>query len=477
MVETRKKYKKVEKLRNFQNSPKTFPNTLFDHVLHDYFDGKKLWPVHPRDSKKFHRNRKEFKFSKLSKNVSKIVQTCFDVIFSRFFGQCTLEGRDVEKFQRNAKTSQNSRYPNTFPKVFKQVLDLFWGFFSKKTAQCTLKGRNLEQFGKKSKTIWNFKSVQKRSLECPNMFWGDFIEIFCSVHPGGSRSRKISKNGKKIKFSKSRKTFPKVSKFVLRWFFRIFLDQCTLEIKNSKKESKKFEFLKLSKNVLKSFQTSFELVLRYFSEKNFAQCTLEGRNMKKHQKNGKTFICFSKCPKTFPEKVKHILNMLRGSFFGKNFCPVHPGWSKLAKNTKQWKNFETFKIVQKRTQKHCLIMFCMIISTEKKLCPVHPGDWKKFHRNRKELKFSKMSKNVSKIVQTCFDVIFSRFFGQCTLEGREVEKFQRNAKTSQNSRYPHTFPKVSKQVLNLFWGFFSKKSAQCTLEGRNLEKLKKNWKT
>ena len=82
-----------------------------------------------------------------------------------------------------------------------------------------------------------------------------------------------------------------------------------------------------------------------------------------------------------------------------------------------------------------------------------------------------MSKNVSKIVQTCFDVIFSKFFGQCTLEGREVEKFQRNAKTSQNSRYPNTFPKVSKQVLNLFWGFSRKNSAQSTLEGRNLEKL------
>ena len=132
VVETRKKHKKVEKLRNFKNSPRTFPKTLFKHVLFDYFDGKNLCPVHPGDSKKFHRNGKEFNFSKISKNVSKIVQTCFDVIFSNFFGQCTLEGREVEKFQRNAKTSQNSRYPNTFPKVSKQVLNLFWGFFSKK---------------------------------------------------------------------------------------------------------------------------------------------------------------------------------------------------------------------------------------------------------------------------------------------------------------------------------------------------------
>ena len=273
MVETRKKYKKVEKLQNFQNSPKTFPKTLFDHVLHDYFDGKKLCPVHPGDSKKFHRNRKEFKFSKMSKNVSKIVQTCFDVIFSRFFGQCTLEGRDVEKFQRNAKTSQNSRYPNTFPKVSKQVLNLFWGFFSKKKVpsapwrvetwknlrkieklnfffkmtkifpksvqtrfqhssrqfflvkkidQCTLEGRNFEKFEKQSKTIWNFKSVQKRSWKCPNKFWNCFEVIFFGkkypVHPGESKLGKTPKNEKLSIFQNAQKTFPKAIKHVLNLF-------------------------------------------------------------------------------------------------------------------------------------------------------------------------------------------------------------------------------------------------------------------
>ena len=175
VVETRKKHKKVEKLRNFQNSPRTFPKTLFKHVLFEYFDGKNLCPVHPGDSKKFHRNGKEFNFSKMSKNVSKIVQTCFDVIFSKFFGQCTLEGRDVEKFQKNAKTSQNSRYPNTFPKVSKQVLNLFWGFFSKKSAQCTLEGRNLKKLKKNWKTLVFFfkmtkifpKSVQTRFQQAP----------------------------------------------------------------------------------------------------------------------------------------------------------------------------------------------------------------------------------------------------------------------------------------------------------------------
>ena len=179
VVETRKKHKKVEKLRNFQNSPRTFPRTLFKHVLLDYFDGKNLCPVHPGDSKKFHRNGKEFNFSKMSKNFSKIVQTCFDVIFSKFLGQCTLEGREVEKFQRNAKTSQNSRYPNTFPKVSKQVLNFFWGFFSKKSAQCTLEGRNLEKLKKNWKTLVFFskwpKSFPKVFKHVFNMLWGSFF--------------------------------------------------------------------------------------------------------------------------------------------------------------------------------------------------------------------------------------------------------------------------------------------------------------
>ena len=311
-VETRKKYKKVEKLRNFQNSPRTFPKTLFDHVLHDYFDGKKLCPVHPGDSKKFHRNGKEFKFSKISKNVSKIVQTCFDVNFSKLFGQCTLEGREVEKFQRNAKTSQNSRYPNTFPKVSKQVLNLFWGFSRKKSAQCTLEGRNLEKFEKKSKTIWNFKSVQKCSWKCPNKFWN-----------------------------------------------------------------------------------CFEVIL---SEKN-AQCNLVSRNLEKLQKT-KNFQFF-KMPKKRSQKQSNMFwTCFEVFFLEKNFCPVHPGWSKISKNTKKWKNCETLKFLQKRSQKHCLSMFCLIISTEKS-----SAQWtletQKNPQESKRLKKFKIPKNVIKIVQTC----------------------------------------------------------------------------
>ena len=60
------------------------------------------------------------------------------------------------------------------------------------------------------------------------------------------------------------------------------------------------------------------------------------------------------------------------------------------------------------------------------------------------------------------------------MEGRdskkEIEKF------SNFQKCPKTSPKVSKYVLNMFGGdFFKKKNfAQCTQEGRNLEKIQKN---
>ena len=213
-----------------------------------------------KNSKK---NRKQFEISKVSKKVPKSVQTCFEVISLKFFVHCTLEGREVEKFQKNGKTSEFSNWPKTFSNVSILVLR---GFFS------------------------NF---------------------YLPVHTGDQKFEQ---------------------------------------------KLKKIEVLKVSKNVLKSFQTSSELVLRSFS--------------------------------------------------GKNFCPVHPVWSKLAKNTKKWKNFETFKILQKRSQKHCLIMCCMIISTEKTL-PSAPWTLEKVPQKSKRIQFFK---NVQKRFQDCPNMFWCDFF-------------------------------------------------------------------
>ena len=251
------------------------------------------------------------------------------------------------------------------------------------------------------------------------MFWGDFLEVFCSLHPGGREVEKFQKNGKTSEFSNWPKTFSNVSILVLRGFFSNFYLPVHPGDQKFEQKLKKIEFLKVSKNALKVSKQVPNLFWGIFREKIFAQCTLGGRNSQKIQKSGKT----SKLSK-----------------FSKN-VPKNIVWACFA-----W------------------------LFRRKKAPPSEPWRLKKIHKNRKDFKFSKMSKNVSKIVQTCFDVIFSRFFGQCTLEGRDVEKFQRNAKTSQNSRYPNTFPKLSKQVLNLFWGFFSKKKCPVHPGGSKLGK-------
>ena len=176
----------------------------------------------------------------------------------------------------------------------------------------------------------------------------------------------------------------------------------------------------MSKNVLKSFQTSFELVLRYFSEKNIAQCTLEGRNMEKHQKNGKTFIYFSKCPKKFPEKLKQVLIMLRGSFFGKKIWPVtldgrnlEKFEKKIEKNLKFQKCPKTFLKVSKQVLKLFWGDFFG------KTCPVHPGESKlgKTPKNWKIFQFFKMpkkrSQKQSNMFWTCFEVSVSVKFVPC----------------------------------------------------------------
>ena len=250
--------------------------------------------------------------------------------------------------------------------MFSTCFEVF--FPVKKFAQCTLEGREIEKFQKMEKNS-NFQNPEKRFQKCPNLFWGDF--------------------------------------------FRTFLDQCNLEIKtcrNSKKKSKKIEFLKVSKNVLKSFQTSVELVLRYFS--------------------------------------------------GKKNCPVHPGGSKHGKTSEKWKNFHFFPNAQKRSPKSSNTFWtCFeVVFSVKKIWPVHPRGSKlgKIRKKyRKKFEISKVFKNVPKSVQTCFEVILSKFFVQCTLEDREVEKFQKNGKKIKFSKYRKTFPKVSKFLLRWFFPNFS----------------------
>ena len=92
--------------------------------------------------------------------VPKSVQTCFEHVLGRFFrksffAQCSLEGRFVEKFQKNQKLFKIAKKRKIVPKsvqtCFEYVLRRFFrkGFF----AQCSLEGRVVENFQKNEKTF------------------------------------------------------------------------------------------------------------------------------------------------------------------------------------------------------------------------------------------------------------------------------------------------------------------------------------
>ena len=398
----KRKTSKLSKLS--ENVPKNIVWECFDWV----FRRKTLCPVHTGDSKKIHKNRKDFKVPKSPKTFPKVSKLIWGIFFRNFLAQCNLEIEFCKNSKKKRKKIDFSKVSKTFLEVSKQVSNLFWGNFLGKNYPVH-PGRS--KLGKTSKN-WKTFIFSK----CPNTFPKVFKHVFNMprgifsgekfrlVHPGGSRSRKkIQKNGNKSHFFKIPKNISKSVQICFELiFFELFLTSAPWRSKLAeiRKKIEKIEFLRVSKNVLKSFQTSVELVLRFFSgnkycpvqpggskhgktsekRKNFhffqnAQkrspkssntfwtCfelvfsvktnwpvhpwgSKLGKNRKKNRKNLKT----RKCPKTFLKVSKQVLNLFWGDFFGKN-CPVHPGESKLGKTPKNWKNLQFFKMPKKRSQK------------------------------------------------------------------------------------------------------------------------------
>ena len=136
-VEAWKKLKKT-KVRNFQNSPKTFPKNIVWESFDWFFRRKKLCPVHPGDSKKFHRNLKEYKFSKTRKTFPKVSKLALGNFFEFFLPTAPWRVETWKKSKKNEKKMIFRKRPKTFLKVSKEVLNLFVCNFSEKHAQCTL---------------------------------------------------------------------------------------------------------------------------------------------------------------------------------------------------------------------------------------------------------------------------------------------------------------------------------------------------
>ena len=196
----------------------------------------------------------------MSKNDPKSVQTNFKLVLRKFSRKklpCAPWNVQTGKNFKKLENFQFSKCPNTFPKVFKLVFNMLREFFQvKKLAQYTLEGKEIEKFQKMEKKI-----------------------------------------------SKSRKTFPKVSKFLLRWFFPNFSWPVQPGDQKFEKRIEKIWIPKIIQNVLKSFQTSFELVLRYFSENVLPSAPWRVETWKNTRKMEKLSFFF-KMPKNVPQKVQ-----------------------------------------------------------------------------------------------------------------------------------------------------------------------------
>ena len=234
----------------------------------------------------------------MSKNVTKIVQTSFEVILSNFFVQCTLKGRNLEKIQKTGKNFNCSKCPKKRSQkqsnMFSTCSEVV--FLVKKNDQFTLEGGNLQKTQKSGKT----SKLSKFSKNVPkNIVWARFAWLFRRKKAPPSepwRLKKIHKNRKDFKNSKSRKTLSKVSKLAWGSFFEFFLPSATWRSK----------FVKLGR-----------------------------KNRKK--------LNSQECPKIILKVSTQVLNLFSGNFLGKN-CPVHPVGSTLGKTSKNWKNFQFFKI-------------------------------------------------------------------------------------------------------------------------------------
>ena len=135
---------------------------------------------------------------------------------------------------------------------------------------------------------------------------------------------------------------------------------------------------------------------------------MEARVFENFLKNQK-ILKIQKCPKSFPKKSKHVLNMFWGKLFEK-FLPSFP-WNVESSKIFKKKYFQNSKNAQKFSQNYPNVFEGDFF--EKKIMPGVP--WR--------VEFSKN-----------FKFFFSKF-----------------------PKSPKSFPKASKRVLNVFWGKFFEK--------------------
>ena len=174
-----KKSKTFQSSKNAQNRPQKCPNENFQ-------------------------NQKKFQYSKHAQKGSQkcpnVFWSCFRVILSKkLFAQCSMEGRVFENFQKNQKSFKVPKMPKIVPKSVQTKI-----FKIKKIFK-----------------IPNMPKIVPKSVQtCFEVVLGWFFrENFLPSVPWRVESSKSFKKIKKVsKFQKCPKSFPKVSKRVLKLF-------------------------------------------------------------------------------------------------------------------------------------------------------------------------------------------------------------------------------------------------------------------
>ena len=284
------KWKRIQIFKNVQKRFQGCPNMFWC----DFFEI--FWPVHPGGSKlgKTSKNWKNFQLFKMpEKTFPKAIKHVLNMLrgsfLAKIFAQCNLESR-VRKRLEKMENFNISKVSKTVPNIVQTCSEpVLRYFFRKKVASAPWRVEAWKKLKKnKSSKFSKFsKNVPK------NIVWACFAWLFRRKKALPSepwRLKKMHKNRKDFKNSKSRKTLSKVFKLAWGSFFELFLPSATWRskfVKLARKNRKKIEFSKVSKNKLESLHTSFELVFRQFFRKKVpsAPCRVNTwKNFKKLEK-------------------------------------------------------------------------------------------------------------------------------------------------------------------------------------------------
>ena len=221
-----------------------------------------------------------------------------------------MEGRVLENFQKNTKFFKIPKTTKIVPKCIQTSFDVFWGKLFEKflpnfpwkveSSKIFKKKSNFSNFQKLSKYQKFPKSFQKVSKRILNVFCGKFFEKFLPSFPWKVESSKIFKKIKLFNFPKTFKIskMPKIVPKSIQTYFERLLRQIFRKVfaqfstvgrvfENFQKNTEIFKFPKTTKIVPKCIQTCFEHVLGQTFRKIFCPVFHGRSSLRKFSKKSK----------------------------------------------------------------------------------------------------------------------------------------------------------------------------------------------